>query len=108
MVKMVRIDFGCNYVVVLQPRLRYLHLVVPIATFVLCCIKFYKYCKHYMLSAMRTLIGEAKVIRNCNTVLGLQLLQLIAMRTLEGKAKLILNCNGFWELQLLHSYCNMN
>jgi hypothetical protein len=40
-----RIDFGCIYVVVLQPRLCSLHLVVPIATFVLCCIKFHKRCK---------------------------------------------------------------
>jgi hypothetical protein len=61
-----------------------------------------------MLNATRTLIGEAKVVRNCNAILGLQRLQLIATGTLEGKAKVILNCNAFWELQLLHAYCNKN
>jgi hypothetical protein len=55
-----------------------------------------------------TMIGEAKVVRNCNAVLGLQLLQLIATRTLGDEAKVILNCNAFWELQLLHAYCNEN
>jgi hypothetical protein len=61
-----------------------------------------------MLNATGTLIGEAKVVRNCNTVLGLQLLQLITTRTPGGEANVILNCNAFWELQLLHAYCNKN
>jgi hypothetical protein len=47
-----------------------------------------------MLNATRTLVGKEKVVRNCNTILGLQLVQLIATRTL-GEAKVILNCNVF-------------
>jgi hypothetical protein len=65
-------------------------------------------CDSYILIAMRTLIAEAKVVLNCNNVLGLQLLHLIATRTLRGKAKVVLNCNTFLELQLLHVYCNEN
>jgi hypothetical protein len=79
---------------------------VPIATFVLCCIKFHKHYKRQVYNAMRTLIGKAKVVLNCNAVFGLQLLQLIATRTLGGEAKVVLNCNAFGELQLSHAYCN--
>jgi hypothetical protein len=95
-------------VAVLQPRLHLLHLVVTIAMGLLGC-------DSYMLIA--TLIAKAKVVLNCNIVLGSQLLQLIedsrgqtqsgsrlqrcymiiAMRTLEGEAKVVLNCNTFLE-----------
>jgi hypothetical protein len=61
-----------------------------------------------MLNVTRNLIGKANVVRNCNAVLGLQLLQLIATRTLGGKAKVILICDDFWELQLLHACFNEN
>jgi hypothetical protein len=39
-----------------------------------------------MLNATRTLIGKAKVVRNRNTILGLQMIQLI-VRTLGVKQK---------------------
>jgi hypothetical protein len=59
-----RIDFGCNCVVVLQPCLCFLHLVVTIAMGLLGC-------DSYMLIATRTLIVVAKVVLNCNAILGL-------------------------------------
>jgi hypothetical protein len=61
-----------------------------------------------MLNAMRTLIVEAKVVLNCNIILGLQQLQLNATRTLRGEAKVLLNCNTLLVLQLLYDHCNEN
>jgi hypothetical protein len=88
-------------VVVLQPRLRLLHFPVTITTILLRC-------DSYMPIATRTLIAEAKVVLNCNVVLGLQLLYLIATKTLGGEAKVVLNCNTLLLLQLLYDYCNKN
>jgi hypothetical protein len=61
-----------------------------------------------MINAKRTLIAEAKVVPNCNVILGLQLLQLIATRTPGCEAKEVLNCNALLVLQLLYDYCNEN